>query len=172
MFSLAMTLVPILGGFLGGLGVVLLYIMFFVSSILLIVIILLQEGKGGGFAAAFGGMGTEAFGVKAGGINKFTGVLAGIFIATALVLGVATKSGETVATDLETELTPGATPSGGQTEPGSGTSGEPGAGQAPPAGTAPATPPASPGGTPPAPAEEKGGDNPAPAKTEPDPGKG
>jgi len=57
----------------------------------------------------FGGVGTEAFGVKAGGINKLTGVLAGVFVLSALILGVVTKGSGTVATDLEPEV-PGALP--------------------------------------------------------------
>ena len=47
------------------------------SSLLLIVVILLQESKGGGLAEAFGGIGAETFGVKSGGINRFTFALAG-----------------------------------------------------------------------------------------------
>ena len=47
----------------------LLYIIFTVASLLLILVILLQEGSGGGLAGAFGGAGSEAFGVKAGGIK-------------------------------------------------------------------------------------------------------
>jgi preprotein translocase subunit SecG len=66
---------------------VLLYIAFILSSLLLIVVILLQEGKGGGLAGAFGGMGGETFGVGSGGINKFTSILAAIFIGSAVILG-------------------------------------------------------------------------------------
>ena len=50
----------------------LLYIIFFIAATLLILVILLQEGKGGGLSEAFGGAGAETFGVRAGGINKFT----------------------------------------------------------------------------------------------------
>ena len=63
-----------------------LFIVFIFSSLLLIVVILLQEGKGGGLASAFGGMGGEAFGVGAGGINRFTGILAAVFIGSAILL--------------------------------------------------------------------------------------
>jgi len=66
---------------------VVLFIAFILSSLLLIVVILLQEGKGGGLASAFGGMGGEAFGVGAGGINKFTSILAAIFVGSAIFLG-------------------------------------------------------------------------------------
>jgi preprotein translocase subunit SecG len=62
------------------------WVLFFLSSILLIVVVLLQESKGGGLAEAFGGVGAETFGVKSGGINKFTFTLAGVFIASAIVL--------------------------------------------------------------------------------------
>ena len=61
-------------------------VLFFVSSILLIVIVLLQESKGGGLAEAFGGVGAETFGVKSGGINKATFLLAGIFCASAVLV--------------------------------------------------------------------------------------
>ena len=45
---------------------------FFLTSIFLVFVILLQEPKGGGLAEAFGGMGAETFGVKSGGVNRFT----------------------------------------------------------------------------------------------------
>lgn len=60
--------------------------LFFGSSALLSVIILLQESKGGGLAEAFGGAGAETFGVKSGGINKFTFSLAAVFLASAIVI--------------------------------------------------------------------------------------
>ena len=62
------------------------WILFFLSALVMIVIILLQEGKGGGLADAFGGMGAETFGVKSGGINRFTFTIAGVFIASAIVI--------------------------------------------------------------------------------------
>jgi protein translocase SecG subunit len=64
------------------------WVVFFVSAVLLTVVILLQESKGGGLAEAFGGMGAETFGVKAGGINRFTFLLAGFFVGSALVLSL------------------------------------------------------------------------------------
>ncbi|MEE9394739.1 MAG: preprotein translocase subunit SecG [Planctomycetota bacterium] len=66
-----------------------LYIVFSFVTVLLVAVILLQEGKGGGMGAAFGGVGGEAFGHGAGGINRFTGVLAGIFMVAALVIAIA-----------------------------------------------------------------------------------
>ncbi len=62
------------------------WILFFLSAIVMIIIILLQEGKGGGLADAFGGVGAETFGVKSGGINRFTFTIAGIFVGSAVVI--------------------------------------------------------------------------------------
>lgn len=63
------------------------WLLFFLSSVLLTILILLQESKGGGLSEAFGGVGAETFGVKAGGINKATFVLAAIFCASAILIG-------------------------------------------------------------------------------------
>jgi protein translocase SecG subunit len=71
----------------------LLWLVFFASSILLIVVILLQESKGGGLAEAFGGIGAETFGVKSGGINRFTFALAGLFLGSAVLLHVLWNQG-------------------------------------------------------------------------------
>ena len=65
---------------------IVLWIAMFLSAVLLSIVILLQEGKGGGLAEAFGGMGAETFGVKSGGINKFTFALAGVFMGSAVLL--------------------------------------------------------------------------------------
>jgi len=62
------------------------WILFFVSAVLMTVVILLQESKGGGLAEAFGGTGAETFGVKSGGINRFTFLLAGIFCGSAIYI--------------------------------------------------------------------------------------
>lgn len=70
---------------------ILLYILFTVLSILLSGIILLQEGQGGGMGAAFGGVGGEAFGHGAGGINRFTSILAGVLLLVALLIAIITK---------------------------------------------------------------------------------
>ena len=64
----------------------LLFVVFFASAVLLSVVILLQESKGGGLSEAFGGVGAETFGVKSGGINKFTFALAAIFLGSAVLL--------------------------------------------------------------------------------------
>jgi len=64
----------------------LLYLLFFLSALLLILVILVQEGKGGGLGGALGGAGAETFGVRAGGVNKVTFILFGIFVLSALSL--------------------------------------------------------------------------------------
>lgn len=62
------------------------WVLFFVSAVLMTVVVLLQESKGGGLAEAFGGVGAETFGVKAGGINRFTFLLAAIFCGSAILI--------------------------------------------------------------------------------------
>jgi protein translocase SecG subunit len=62
------------------------WVLFFASAVLMTIVILLQEPKGGGLAEAFGGMGAETFGVKSGGINRFTFTLAGIFCGSAILI--------------------------------------------------------------------------------------
>ncbi len=68
--------------------VIILWILFFVSACLLIFVILLQEPKGGGLAEAFGGMGAETFGVKSAGVNRFTLMIASVFILAAVLIHV------------------------------------------------------------------------------------
>ncbi len=65
---------------------IILWIAFFLSALLLIITILLQEPKGGGLAEAFGGMGAQTFGVKSGGINRFTFTVFAVFIFSALMI--------------------------------------------------------------------------------------
>ncbi|MFY9342263.1 MAG: preprotein translocase subunit SecG [Planctomycetota bacterium] len=62
------------------------WLLFFLSAVLMTVVVLLQEAKGGGLAEAFGGMGAETFGVKSGGINRFTFTLAAIFCGSAILI--------------------------------------------------------------------------------------
>ena len=66
----------------------LLYILFVLAAIVLIVVILLQEGKGGGFGQALGEHGQQTFGVGASGINRFTGWVAVVFLASAVLIHV------------------------------------------------------------------------------------
>ena len=64
------------------------WILFFLSACLLIFVILLQEPKGGGLAEAFGGMGAETFGVKSSGVNRFTVIVAAVFLLSAVVIQI------------------------------------------------------------------------------------
>jgi preprotein translocase subunit SecG len=62
------------------------WVLFFLSAVLLTIVVLLQESKGGGLAEAFGGVGAETFGVKTGGISRFTFLLAAIFCGSAILI--------------------------------------------------------------------------------------
>ena len=66
----------------------LLYFLFILAAVVLIVVILLQEGKGGGFGQALGTSGQETFGAGARGINTFTAVVVGVFLASAMLIHV------------------------------------------------------------------------------------
>ena len=57
-------------------------------------VVLLQEGKGGGLGSAFGGAAADAFGVKAGTVNKFTTWLATGFLGLALLYAGLSSSSE------------------------------------------------------------------------------
>ena len=63
-----------------------LWLVFFGSAVALAILILLQESKGGGLAEAFGGSGAETFGVKSGGVSRVTFTLAGVYMASAVML--------------------------------------------------------------------------------------
>jgi preprotein translocase subunit SecG len=67
---------------------ILFYILFVLAAMVLIVVILLQEGRGGGFGEALGTHGRETFGAGNRGINTFTAVTAGVFLASALLIHV------------------------------------------------------------------------------------
>ena len=71
---------------------ILLFVVFGLSSLVLIVVILLQEGKGGGLASAFGGAGADTFGVSSGGINRFTTILASVWIVAAIILAASSPT--------------------------------------------------------------------------------
>jgi protein translocase SecG subunit len=62
------------------------WVLFFISAVLMTAVVLLQESKGGGLAEAFGGAGAETFGVKSGGVSRFTFLLAGIFCGSAILI--------------------------------------------------------------------------------------
>jgi len=72
---------------------ILCYLIFILSAIVLVVVILLQEGKGGGFGGdSLGGHGQQTFGVAAGGIQKFTGVTAAVFLISAVAIHMRNKA--------------------------------------------------------------------------------
>lgn len=71
-----------------GLLITLLYIVFVISAVILVVVILLQEGKGGGFGGALGTAGQQTFGVKASGVQRFTAIVAGVFLVSAVAIHV------------------------------------------------------------------------------------
>jgi preprotein translocase subunit SecG len=69
-------------------GVTTLYVMVCFG---LILVVLLQQGKGGDIASAFGGGSSQAaFGARSGAtvLSRATAIAAGIFMLTALVLGL------------------------------------------------------------------------------------
>ena len=145
-------------------------VLFVISGLLLTLVVLLQEGKGGGIAGAFGGAGAEAFGVKAGTVNRFTAWVAGFFLLLAL-LHVGLKAWFAQPADLEKRLS---VPVGGSSETPGGTpppaepaiNGVPVPGQPPAGGAPPPTPdPAVPPGDAPKPPEPA----PSPVPAEPRP---
>ncbi len=69
-----------------------LHVLFVLVSVILVAIVLMQEGKGGGLGSAFGGAGGEAFGHGVGGINRFTAIVAGVFMLLALGMAFFYKS--------------------------------------------------------------------------------
>ena len=92
----------------------LLWATFFVSAFILIVVILLQESKGGGLGDAFGGVGAETFGVRPGGINKFTFAIAAVFILSAVFIHPVGQMARSVTRLPKKTATPGqGVPGGG-----------------------------------------------------------
>jgi preprotein translocase subunit SecG len=97
------TLLPVAASLQGAISTIVL-ILFVIVTLLLSLVILLQEGKGGGLAGAFGGAGADAFGVKAGTVNKFTSWLGALFLGLALLhSGLATAGSQP---DLDVDTTP------------------------------------------------------------------
>lgn len=68
-----------------------LYIIFVLSAMTLVVVILLQEGKGGGFGDTLGTAGQQTFGVAAKGIQNFTGVVAAVFMVSAISIHIVVR---------------------------------------------------------------------------------
>jgi len=91
-------------------------VLFVLCALLLTLVVLLQEGKGGGLGSAFGGAAADAFGVKAGSVNKFTTWLAAGFLGLALLYAGLSSSGE------RRSMVPGSTDTG---QPGASSSEQP-----------------------------------------------
>ena len=119
-----------------------LWILFVLACVLVSTVILLQEGKGGGLSEAFGGVGQQTFGVKAEGINKFTGWVSFIVIALAIVI-TRVRSNESV---VPTSPSPPAqqAPAGAGAAPGDSAPAAPSGEQPAPAAPAGETPPGEP----------------------------
>ena len=81
--------------------------LFVLSAFLVIVIVLAQEGKGGGLAGAFGGAGTETFGVKAGTVNKATAWVGAMFLGLALLYAGLSTAQSAPVKGVDTISTPG-----------------------------------------------------------------
>ena len=81
--------------------------LFIISAFLVILIVLAQEGKGGGLAGAFGGAGTETFGVKAGTVNKATAWVGAAFLGLALLYAGLSTAQSAPAKGVDTIATPG-----------------------------------------------------------------
>jgi len=70
---------------LGSLAANVLGTFFIIICVLLILVVLLQKGRGGGLGAAFGGMGSAAFGTRIGDVLTWvTIVLTGLFLLLAI----------------------------------------------------------------------------------------
>ena len=100
---------------------IILWLAFFGSAFLLTVVVLLQESKGGGLAEAFGGTGGETFGVRAGGVNRFTFIIAAVFILSAVFIHPVTRWSRDLAGAKSL-------PDNEQQQPGPGAPGGPGGG--------------------------------------------
>jgi preprotein translocase subunit SecG len=98
-----------------------------VSSIVLGFVVLLQEPKGGGIAAALGGSGMDTFGPAAGGVNRFTSWMAGIWMVACFLHAILMTSGPIIvgkdpqtAPGESSKDTGGTTPPGGEAPAGTG----------------------------------------------------
>jgi protein translocase SecG subunit len=130
--------------------------LFVISGILLIFVVLIQEGKGGGIAGAFGGAGQEAFGVKAGTVNRFTAYVGTAFLLLALLhagINAKRESGVSMASGSAITEEPTAPPTAAPIPPtGDKPAGDTPPGGAPPPGPAPAPAPVPAPGPSPVPA--------------------
>jgi preprotein translocase subunit SecG len=79
--------------------------LFIVICVLLIIVVLLQKGRGGGLGAAFGGMGSSAFGTRTGDVFTWvTIVLTGLFLLMAVVTTLVLRPQQ--ATVMPVQFTP------------------------------------------------------------------
>ena len=62
--------------------------LFIIVCVLLIVVVLLQKGRGGGLGAAFGGLGSSAFGTRVGDVFTWVTI---VLTATFLLLAIGTS---------------------------------------------------------------------------------
>jgi preprotein translocase subunit SecG len=92
-----------------------LWVLFVFACIIVSGVILLQEGKGGGLGEAFGGAGQQTFGVKAAGINKFTGWVALVVVLLAVLITIVREDAGVVVGGAADEppAIPGALPDAG-----------------------------------------------------------
>lgn len=149
-------------------------VLFILSALLLSVVVLLQEGKGGGLSGAFGGAGADAFGVKAGAVNKFTAWLGAAFLGFALLhAGLVSASGTLSLDDTsDTPATGSLVPRDGDEDDGGAPAGDPkdGEDKDDAAGEAEGDPPKAPDDKPKAP--DGDGEKPADPPKEPAPAPG
>ncbi len=75
--------------------ITLLWIVFIADSVLLVLIVLLQSGRGGGLSGMLGGAGMaeSALGPKSG-LPRITGIMAGVFFATAILISIMSRPKE------------------------------------------------------------------------------
>ncbi|MCB9898324.1 MAG: preprotein translocase subunit SecG [Planctomycetes bacterium] len=90
-----------------------LWVLFTLGCVVVSGIILLQEGKGGGLGEAFGGAGAQTFGVKAQGIAKVTGYLAGGLVVIAIMIAVIESSSSSVSSAFDSPAAPAGPADGG-----------------------------------------------------------
>ncbi len=126
--------------------ILVLYVLFVLSAIVLVVVVLIQEGRGGGLTDALGTGGQATFGAGARGINMFTGIVAGVFLVSAVGITFLNKSVATGSVIDQLPTAPGAGAPLEQAPPAGPSSDAPaGGGASTPAGGA-TTPPAPAGG--------------------------
>jgi preprotein translocase subunit SecG len=75
--------------------VILLYILFVLAALVVTLVVLIQDDKGEGIGGLFGGGSGTAFGSRSGNVlTRFTGIVAAVFLVTAVILGLASRTKE------------------------------------------------------------------------------